>query len=384
MNGREDFWIKNGFFFFYAAFGIFVVYLNVYYEQVGLSDVQIGRLSALYPLIGFLVNPFWGMLADRSHDPRRMMMLLLLASGVLFIGMGMLESFLPILALLLVFSIFFSPNTPLIDAFTLGQLSKRGGDYGRLRLWGSLGFIFPAVLMWRLHGETQIRLIFPMFAGFMLIALFTVRKFPPLERPPSRVWPFAAFRVLKSPLVLVFFLTGFLQKFSMSGYYSFFSLYLQDLGFHPGNLGFIWAIGPLAEVASLYIAGSLIAKWGIKRVILLSHAATAVRLWILAAAPPLGLLLASQCLHALTFGTMHAASMAFIGRLGRDDNRAALQGLYYALCMQLSMILGHATAGMISEHFGRFALYKTYGMVALSAFVIFALFFTDGKVEGKG
>lgn len=384
MTSRQRFWIKTSYFSFFAGFGIFLVYLNLYYKRIGLSAQQIGVLSALYPCIGILVNPIWGLLADGSPDPRRILRRLLTASALLFGVLFFFSDFGLIFLVMIGFAVCFSPIMALIDALTLGALVKYGGDYGRVRLWGSLGFMFPALTLWALlNWRDDLRVIFPLFVLCTLIAVAILGRYPFLERSAPPRLNFTAFRLLRDPIFLLFLGTGFLQKLAMSGYYSFFSIYLDELGRASSEIGFFWGIGPIAETVSLFIAGGCIARWGVKRMLLVSHAATALRMGLLSLAPPIGVIVGTQLLHALTFGTFHAASLHYLARKATEENRSSVQALYAAICYQLSMVVGHSLAGVLVEHWGLCAMFRTYGIVALVALVVFALGFPERGDEPR-
>jgi len=380
MSSRHSFWIKSSYFTFFAGFGVYLVYLNLYYKRIGLSAEQIGVLSALYPCVGLLINPLWGVVADASPDPRQIIRRLLTVSAVLFGTLFFFSDFGLIFLVILGFALCLSPVMALMDALTLGTLAKWGGDYGRLRLWGSLGFLFPAFVIWGLFKwRDDLRVIFPLYVLFILLAVVVLARFPFTERRAAPQLNFSALRLLRQPMFLVFLGAGFLQKLGMSGYYSFFSIYLDDLNVSVSYTGFFWAIGPVAEMAALFMAGRWIARWGVKRMLLISHVAAAVRLGVLSLAPPVGVILASQLLHALTFGTYHAASLHYLAQKASEENRASVQALYVAVCFQLSMVVGHSLAGVLVENWGLFAMFRTYGMVALSSAVLLGVLFREEK-----
>lgn len=378
MNSRYQFWIKSTYFSFFVSYGVFLVYLNLHYKRIGLSAEQIGVLSALYPLVGILINPLWGMAADRSPDPRRIVRRLLFASAILFGVLFLLKDFGLIFLVILSFAICYSPVISLTDALTLGTLAKWGGDYGRMRLWGSLGFIFPAFVLWGiLNWRDDLRVIFPLFFITTVAAGAVLGQFPHLKRPVTAGLNLSALHLLREPMFLIFLGAGFFHNLAMSGYYAFFSIYLDDLHVASSYTGFFWAIGPIAETAALSLVGGYIARWGVKRVLLLSFAATAVRLGVLSIAPPVIVILISQTLHALTFGTYHAASLHYLAQKASDENRASVQALYTAICLQLATVVGYSLSGVLVQHWGVLAMFRVYALIALVSTVGFGVLFRE-------
>ncbi len=369
-------WIKTLFFFYYGSYGILSVYLPLHYKRVGMSAEQIGILAALYPLVGIAMNPVWGMVADQAADPRRLIQWILGFSAVFFLALGQMSQFALLFLVVLLFSIFFSPNNSLLDALTLGVVSRSGGDYGRLRLWGSIGFIFPAVLLWRVLGwKDDLGIVFPLFALLLAISIVLLFKYPFQRRAHTPRMDFSAFRLLRQPLVALFFFCNFLQVLAMSGYYSFFSIYLEDLGVSSRHVGFIWAVGPLAETVALFFAWRAIPRWGVKGMLLVSYLATALRFLTLSLKPPIFIVLASQLLHAFCYGTLHASSLYYLAGKAGEHNRASVQGLYNSVCMQLSMVVGHTLAGFLAQRLGIPTMFRSFGLLALGTTLLFALFF---------
>jgi len=74
--------------FYFAAGGALIPYLNLYYQQVGMSTPQIGVLAALPTVTALVAGPFWGGAADALHLHRRL--LPFLAFGVLLPVSGMM------------------------------------------------------------------------------------------------------------------------------------------------------------------------------------------------------------------------------------------------------------------------------------------------------
>ncbi|KAK3582988.1 hypothetical protein CHS0354_027113 [Potamilus streckersoni] len=61
---------KFFYFFFLGAIGSVFPFLSIYYKQLGLSPNQIGIISGVRPLAGFISGPLWGSIADRFRIRR--------------------------------------------------------------------------------------------------------------------------------------------------------------------------------------------------------------------------------------------------------------------------------------------------------------------------
>src|SRR5688572_8310672 len=135
-----------GFYFFYFAYlGAFAPFFSLYLEAVGMSPVDIGLLMALPQLTRIVAPHLWGWLADRGPSRVRIVRLTGLAGLACFLGVFAGTGFGLLFAVLLTMTFFWSAALPLIEATTLSHLGDETARYGRIRVWGSVGFIAAVV-----------------------------------------------------------------------------------------------------------------------------------------------------------------------------------------------------------------------------------------------
>ena len=79
------------------------------------------------------------------------------------------KSFGWLFAVILVMNIFWCAALPLVEATTMGHLKGRLGDYGRIRVWGSVSFVISVVLLGQILDRTGIA-----WLPVMLVVLFTL------------------------------------------------------------------------------------------------------------------------------------------------------------------------------------------------------------------
>src|SRR3972149_11797790 len=130
-----------GFYFFYFAYlGAFAPFFSIYLQAAGISAVEIGVLMSL-PQLPRIVAPYlWGWLADRSTRRLRVVRLTGVAGSICFLGVFAGAGFALLFAVLFAMTFFWSAALPLIEATTLGHLGEDTARYGRIRVWGSIGF----------------------------------------------------------------------------------------------------------------------------------------------------------------------------------------------------------------------------------------------------
>lgn len=131
--------IRVMFFAYYASLGSLLPYLPVYYHSLGHGGQIIGMLGAIKPFITFLVAPLWGIISDQTGSPFTVLYFTFLVSLVGQLAVSWRHDPSWIMTMIFITAFFNAPVKSLIDSMVMSNL-KDGKLYGRLRLWGQLGF----------------------------------------------------------------------------------------------------------------------------------------------------------------------------------------------------------------------------------------------------
>jgi len=89
---RELIAIKVFYFTFIGALGVVIAFAVVFLKQIGLSPFQIGIISGVRPVLGFVSAPVWGSIADRYNIRRVLMLLSMFAWLAFFSGLYFVEA----------------------------------------------------------------------------------------------------------------------------------------------------------------------------------------------------------------------------------------------------------------------------------------------------
>jgi PPP family 3-phenylpropionic acid transporter len=148
-------------------------------------------------------------------------------------------------------------------------------------------------------------------------------------------------------MVIALLLACILQAISHGAYYTFFSIFLEDQGYSRSFVGWMWALGVLAEVILFIFVYRLFDRFEAYQLFAVSLLITALR-WVLLAefADYTTVLWLSQLLHAASFGLFHASAIHLI----HDWFPGSLQGRGQALYAGLSFGLGGAIGSVLSGY----------------------------------
>ena len=158
--GRSDL-IEVFYFFYYQSVGIYMTFLPAYLRGLGLSGREISTVFAVTPLLALVVPLAWAYLADRTHRHDRVLRVVVGGAWLGFVPMLFARSFAAILVGWALYALFAVAVGGLADAFAVARV-RAGAVYGRLRLWGSVGYVVAAVAVGALlsaRGRAADRLV---------------------------------------------------------------------------------------------------------------------------------------------------------------------------------------------------------------------------------
>jgi PPP family 3-phenylpropionic acid transporter len=231
--------------------------------------------------------------------------------------------------------------------------------YGRVRLWGSLGFLVTVFVAgaWFEHQGMQ---SFPVWAVGSLLALNVSVWWLPNRKEATHhdeVQP-SVMPVLRQRKVQWFFATVFFHVLSHIGIYVFFSLYLDELGYSKTMIGVLWAVSVAAEIVWFFTQSRWLPKFSLSMWMFICAAAMVLRMVLTTwAAEWLWALLFAQVLHALTFATQHTACIALLSHHFPGRLRGRGQALYASIGYGVPGVLGALGGGALSDAFGLSSVY---------------------------
>ena len=362
-------------FFYFAAIGLFNPYAPLWFQSLGFSTLLIGGIAALQSWTRVFAPYAWSWSGD--HSGRRTELIRIAAFGSLLAALGLMgvEAALPVAAVTLLMFLANSGVVPLYEALLSQHLHTAQGidtaRYGRVRMWGSVGFIvavtsFGALLEWA--GIA----IFPVFVACMnLMLLGAALRLPATHT--AAVHDEAAppvLPLLRRPEVAWFFASIFFTVLAHTSLYAFFSLYLVSLGYGKWAVGALWAVSVVVEIVFFWFQGRWFPRLSAHRWLEVVAAVTTLRFVATAAGGAFApVLLLAQLTHAITFAAHHAACIALVHRLFPGRLRGRGQALYTMLGYGLSGVLGGLGGGWVISVFGFTAVFWAAAVCGVAAWI---------------
>jgi MFS transporter, PPP family, 3-phenylpropionic acid transporter len=352
------------YFFYFAIVGIYVIFLPKVLAMVGYNGVEIGIIFATAPLVRFLV-PFAFVKGFRlSQQTFNFALLLVVLTSALFYLS--LHSFYPLVLTNIFFGVGLSLLLPYVEVMALSFISKE--RYGRVRLFGSIGFIVVALVLVKFLYTPQIAFIY-LFVVSILSALFGyfLAKHESIESEELHEHEGQELNLFSHSSLWIG-LT--LMQVSFGPFYNFFTIYETDHGMSMNMTIYLWSFGVIMEIIMLFFQGRLLHKNALV-ILQIATLATVIRWGLLFLFPStIGISFLTQSIHALSFALFHSAAISHLFFLYKK--RKLAQQFFLGITYGLGGFLGAVYSGYVYEYYGKY-LFLSAALIAFGAFVFIRL-----------
>jgi MFS transporter, PPP family, 3-phenylpropionic acid transporter len=355
--------------FFYAGLGLLLPLLPLYLTEHGLPAHVATSVVALGPLAAIVVPPAVGFVADafgaRAAILRGATLLCVVA---LLAYMRVPSTVTALVSVSVAYSILRAPIPTLVDAAAYAAAERTGTSYGRLRLFGSLGFLAAVLVGGELaHAYGWDVLLWATTIAFAFAFLATLLLPAELGQTAKRTRvPWLA--LLQRRELWLFLAVVAVSQMANGAYDACYALHLDRLGFSERFIGFAWGVGVLAEVIVLLASAHLVRMWGAERLLAFAFATGAVRWLLVASATSAAPILALQLLHGITFPLYWVPAVILVHKLMPRELVTAAQGLLTSAA-GIGSVIGMMLAGPLLENGGGERVYTYASATALVAAV---------------
>jgi MFS transporter, PPP family, 3-phenylpropionic acid transporter len=341
------------YFFYYAFMGIFMPYFGLYLQKRGFPSAEIGILLSILQVMRMAAPNMWGWLADRLGCRMPVVRVASVMSLIGFSIMLAFEGFWGIALAISVMSFFWTAQSPLVEALTLAHLHQTPARYGRVRAWGSFGFIVTTMAMgWWLERAP----IDSVFQGCMLmLCIIVVCAFAVPEAKPAKAASsgHGFMHILRQRKVASLLGGYMLLTAGHAAFNVFYSIHLVEAGHSKSVVGMLWVIGVVAEILVFIRAPQLFKRFPLRSILLFGCALAVLRFvlmgWCVGSLP---ILIVVQCMHGITFGACHVSAVSAIHRWFGDAHQGQGQAVFNSLCYGGGGIVGGVVSGWLWDSVG--------------------------------
>jgi hypothetical protein len=353
----------------FAVPGAWVPLCSLWMERgLHFAPVELASVCAAQALAAILAPLVAGQIADRWVSPERCVAVCALVAGVLLWLLADLTTPVAVFWTSLAFWLALTPGLTLGTAFSFAQLADPGRDFGRVRLWGTVGWVMPGWLFgywlsdpgWLGDGLAWLRPDQPgsqladaaRLAGLLAFALSCYAlTLPRSPRPqPASTWlaPLAAIRLLRDRSFAVCCAGSFGVCLTMSFCSQAVPLLLAHLGIARAWLPPTLTLAQGGEVVMLALLPMLFLRLGTRGTMLMGLGCWTLGLAVWSVGRPLWLVVGALAAWGVCVCCYLVAGQVFVNSRARGDVRASAQGLL-TLVNGTGMLAGHLLVGWVRQ-----------------------------------
>lgn len=373
-NNKTGNWVslsKAFYFFYFAAMATLLPFLVLYFNQLGLSGRQIGTLTGMAPLMTLISASFWGGVADSTQQHQRVLWLTIVGAVVFALIISVAQTFWWLLLLVIGYAFLAGPIIPLIDSTVLTLLGKQTAQYGRIRLWGAVGWGISAPIAGWLIEQSGLRWSFYSFGILMMILLLVAVRLPVQKsRIGGTYWTQLGI-LLRNRQWALFLLVIFIGGMGLAIIHNYLFLYMQDLGAGKVLMGLALSAATLSEMLVFLFSERLMVRWGTRSLLIIGLLSMTIRLIGCSFVYTPWVVLLFQLLHGPSFAMMWVASVSYAGKMAPPGMEATTQGLLSSVNFGLGAAVGAFLGGTLYQQLGPHLMFRWAGIGVLTGLLIF-------------
>jgi len=385
---------------------------------LGFTGTQMGTILGLAGSIGAICSPFIaGQLADRYFSTERFLAVLLTVGGVIKWITASQHSFSAWLILSILYSIVYMPTLALSNSMAFANLGDREGQFPKVRVWGTIGWIAASWIFPMIYLQTGLHLqaMPPFLAGpelpnvtarladslrFSGIISFGYALYclslphtPPKKDAVEKLAFKKAFALLRERSFAVLVLASLPISIIHQVYFLQTPPFFSHLGLGDSQIGPAMTIGQFSEIAVMAALGGMLARMGFRRVITIGAFAYFLRyaIWSFPAVLPVWVLVGSQFLHGICYACFFAGAFIYTDRVAPADVRHSSQTVFGIIILGGGPVLGGLLSGYLADSYAQSggqvdygALWRVVSLIGLAAAVFFWAFFRERRVPEPG
>jgi len=370
---KKDRWMISLYLFhaiYFISLGM-TTFVSKFYGEIGLTDGQIGLISAMMAFVALFLQPIWGTSADRARYKRNVSAAALaVAGGLCFLVMPATSNFIWLILVLTLYNAFLLPVMPVGTAISIEYTSKHGHAYGPVRMLGTIGYQ-AGILATGFILTKSLRGLYPaigavlfLSAGFALM-LPSVRGY---QHQQQKTPLFQLFRDRKIRLLMaVVFVASIGHQFNMA----FFTKHLGDLGLDNTVTGYISMLSVILEIPFLLFGDRLMKRMSVWKWMLIGLLIGGARFALLAAVRTPGMLILAQSLSISHLACFEFVPMVYLGKTVRAELQAGSQSMLQMFSFGIARIVGSLAGGMIADSTGIPFVYGICAVLMTGSAVLF-------------
>jgi nucleoside transporter len=349
------------------VWGAWFVPLWPYLNEQGFSATQIAWSYSTTSIAAIISPVFVGVIADRYFSAEKVLSFLHILGAIILLFVSQQTQFNSFLPVLLAYTLIYMPTIALSNSIAFRNLENTERDFPRIRVLGTIGWIFSGVVVGFLPSmfgfddisSSNVPFFVASIASLALgLYALTLPKTAPSKNDKrqgvGQLLGIDALLLFKDRAFSVFAFCSFLFCIPLAFYYQFANGYLTQVGL--SNATGWMTLGQFSEIFFMLSLPFFLARFGIKKVLMLGFATAALRygFFMFGGTESVflySLLFGGILLHGASYDLYFVTAYIYTDKKAPIHMRTSAQGLLTLICMGLGALIGNVIGGQVLEHF---------------------------------
>ncbi len=366
----------------FATVAVIIPFLPIYLKLRGYTPSKIGLILGAMEIFGVAAPFLVSNIADRFGRYRGMIALLVALTLTALFLLDRSSVFPLVMAAAALYGLAMKPIVPMTDALTGRSLKDSSGNYGRVRVWGTVSFIVVSIILQltALMDTDSPRRLFSIFFLAFAVLLAAVPVLPEVRKSGGDETSSIDAKMPRK--FFLFLLIGFLGHISFGVYQAFGSLYFAEI-VGVSRVSGLFALASFCEIPVMIFGGRILRGLNHRRMLMISFASGLLRMIVLAVFPsPLPVVL-SQLTHAFNYGFFLIAGVDWVNRVIPEGRRALGMGMFTAFTFNATQLVVSFFGGFILEYAGFAVLFTAAAFFPLIALILLAVFGSALRLDDR-
>ena len=271
------------------------------------------------------------------------------------------------------FAFFGAPTSSLVDSAVLTLLGDRKERYGRIRLWGTIGYGVVAPFAGYLIGRLGLKWAFWGYAILMLGGFLIITQIPFRQSRSNSSFRGGMHVLFANRPWMLFLVMVFIAGIGMATINNYLFVYMQSLGASNTLMGFALTVSTISEIPAMFFSDRLLRRFGARGMLVIALTTIGLRLICYSLTTQAWVVLVIQLCHGLTFAAILTAGVHYADQVAPPGMKATTQGMFNGTLMGVGSAAGGFLGGILLGSFSPGGMYAFTGTLVLIGLILFLL-----------